>query len=391
MRAYWFVVIAALALAWGGWRYLGGGASDSGGAAEPATVAVARGTVTRSVLATGVIEAENLLSVGARVSGQIQTLAVAVGQEVKAGDLIAQIDDLDQQNEVLRAKAELERIKAQIAATNASIREADLGLTRKRQLNDKNLTTADDLEAAEAGLAVARAELDALVAQRAAADVSVSSAQLALERTRIVAPASGTVVAVVTEEGQTVNASSETPTIVKIANLDRMIVKAEISEADVVRVMPGQKVSFTLMGEPEQSYQAELRAIEPAPASIRDSDTIDTEEPVYYQALFEVENLDRKLRIGMTAQVTVLLAEAADVLTLPVSVLGPQGDDGTFPVEVLTATGARETRAITIGLSDSVTAEVRQGLAEGDRVVSDRDSTTEAATATMRRPPGSGF
>ena len=391
MRKFWVVILAALALVYGGWTYWESRTGEEGDG-PPATAAVTRGTVTRSVLATGVIEAENLLSVGARVSGQIQTLAVAVGQDVNAGDLIAQIDDLDQKNEVLRAKAELQRIEAQIAAKNASIREADLGLNRKRQLSDKNLTTADDLEAAEAGLAVARADLAALEAQRAAAEISVGSAELALERTRIVAPAAGTVVAVVAEEGQTVNAVQSTPTIVKIANLDRMVVKADVSEADVVRVMPGQRVSFTLMGEPDLRYDATLRAIQPAPASIRDSDTIDTEEPVYYQALFDVENPDRKLRIGMTAQVSVLLAEAENVLTVPSAALGEQAEDGTYPVEVWNeATQTREARAVSVGLNDTVTAEITGGLSEGELVVTDRASATSAATVTMRRPPGSGI
>ena len=230
------------------------------------------------------------------------------------------------------------------------------------------------------------------LAQIRQANISVDTARVNLGYTRIMAPIDGVVIAVVAEEGRTVNAMQSAPTIIKLAKLDKVQIKAEISEADVVRVMPGQRVSFTLMGEPDLRYDATLRAIQPAPASIRDSDTIDTEEPVYYQALFDVENPDRKLRIGMTAQVSVLLAEAENVLTVPSAALGEQAEDGTYPVEVWNeATQTREARAVSVGLNDTVTAEITGGLSEGELVVTDRASATSAATVTMRRPPGSGI
>lgn len=388
MKRSWITALMALALLGLGWWGYNQWKTDTT-VSEPATVKLGRGTIERTVLASGIIEAQNLLSVGARVSGQIENLAVSVGQDVKQGDLIAQIDNLDQQNEVLRAKAAQQQIEAQIAAKDASIRAARLVLARAQTLNQKSLTTTEDLEAAQASLDVARGDLGALEAQLEAAKVAVTSAQLALDRTRIVAPIAGTIVAVVTGAGQTVNASSATPTIVKIAQLDQMVVKADISEADVVRVKAGQKATFSLLGEPGISYDAELHGIEPAPASIKDSDTIDTDVAIYYKGLFDVANPERKFRIGMTAEVTILLDRASDVLVLPISTLGKQNADGSYTASVWnSATKQAETRTVTLGLNNNVTAEVTGGLAEGDLVIADRDNGVKAATTTLRAPPG---
>jgi len=387
LKTIW--ILLALALfggVYGYWEWSRAEATQL--ASPPVTVTVETGTVERSVLASGVIEAGTLVSVGARVSGLIETLAVDLGDRVAEGDLIAEIESLDQQNEVLQAEADLAQIDAQIAASRASLHEAELGLTRKQQLNDKNLTSGADLEAAEAGLAVARAGLKALEAQRARAAVAVTSAHLALERTRITAPVAGTVVAIVTAQGQTVNAANSTPTIVKIADLSRMVVKAEVSEADITRVAPGQAATLTLLGEPDIPIAASLRAIEPAPAAIKTSDTVATDKAIYYVALFDVANPDGKLRIGMTAEVRISLARAADVPVVLTSTLGAPKPDGTYQVEVWNpATTKRESRQVTIGVTDNITAEVTAGLVAGDLVVADRTSGTSAA-ANLRRPPG---
>jgi macrolide-specific efflux system membrane fusion protein len=358
----------------------------------PATVAVERATVETTVLASGTVEAANLVSVGARVSGQIEKLNVVLGDDVTEGDLIAQIDSLDQQNTLAQARADLKQIEAQIVAQEASIREARLSVTRTTQLNDKRLASDADREAAEAAVAVAEASLEALLAQKASAEINVASAGLDLERTRITAPITGTIVAVVTSEGQTVNSAQSSPTIVKIAQLDRMVIKAEISEADVVRVEPGQIASFTLLGEPDLAYDATLRAVEPAPPSIDASDEIETSEAIYYNGLLDADNPDRRLRIGMTAQVRIVLARAEDALTVLSSVLGPRNKDGTYTVEVWNDTArTREERIVQVGLDNNITAEILSGLTEGELVVSDRTSGTSAAISLRRRPSVLGF
>ncbi len=367
MKTLFRLVIVALVLLAGyfGWTQYRG----EGDAVVPQTATVTRGMVQETVLASGVIEASQLVSVGARTSGQIEELVVSLGDEVAAGDLIAQIDDEDQQNDLLQAQADLANIEAQIAAKKANIKQAELTLTRENSLHAQNYASQEDVEAAEAALEVYQAELDALNAQKASADVTVSTAQIALNRTQITAPMAGTVVAVVVDEGQTVNASTDTPTIVKLANLDKMIVKAEISEADVVHVAAGQKVSFTILGEPDAPFEAIVRDVEPAPSEIEDSDTIDTDEAIYYNGRLEVDNPDHKLRIGMTTEVSIVLDEAVDVLTVPSSALNST-PDGRYIVEIYDAeTGEVRPQPVEVGLNNKVTAEIKSGLEEGDVVV----------------------
>jgi len=334
----------------------------------PVVARVERGPVVETVLASGMLEASQLVSVGARASGQIETLAVALGDQVKAGDLIAQIDSQDQQNTVLQAQADLANITAQIAAKTATLSQARSTLARYETLGKQNITTQETVETAAANVAVYAAELDALEAQKSSAEVTVSSAEVALERTRITAPIDGTVVAVVVKEGQTVNASQSAPTIVKIADLSTMLVKAEISEADVMNVAKDQNVTFTTLGAADTPFHAVVRDIEPAPTEIEESDTISSDSAIYYNGLLEVANPDGKLRIGMTAEVSIELARADDVLTVPSAAI--KRDPGGTYVDVLDpATGAIDHRSVTVGLDNRLTAEISDGVAQGDLVV----------------------
>src|SRR5690606_25316348 len=205
--------------------------------------------------------------------------------------------------------------------------------------------------------------LDAQIAQ---SQLTVESAKLSLERTKIVAPNDGTVVALMVSEGQTVNANSATPTIAKIANLDTMVIRAEISEADVVKVRPGQRVYFTILGEPNNKIEATLREIEPAPTSIS-SDNASSGSAVYYNGLFEVPNPDHRLRISMTASVTIVLDEARNVLTLPASLVSRRGPDGGAMVMVYDEqTEEIRPARVEVGLNNNVNAEIKSGLSEGD-------------------------
>jgi macrolide-specific efflux system membrane fusion protein len=343
--------------------------------AAPVVATVERGSVVEPVLASGMLEAAQLVSVGARASGQIETLAVGLGDRVKAGDLIAQIDSQDQQNTVLQADADLANITAQIAAKQATLTQARATLARYEQLGKQNISTQETVDTAVANVAVYTAELDALQAQKSSAEVTVSSAAVALERTRITAPIDGTVVAVVVKEGQTVNASQSAPTIVKIADLSTMLVKAEISEADVMNVAKDQNVTFTTLGAADMPFTAVVRDIEPAPTEIEESDTISSDSAIYYNGLLEVDNTDGKLRIGMTAEVSIELNRADDVLTVPSAAI-KRGARGTYVDLLDPATRAISRHSVTVGLDNRLTAEISDGLEQGNIVVT---GTTVAA------------
>ncbi len=354
----------------------------------PDTVTVARGDIESTVLASGVLQASSLVSVGAEVSGSIKAVHVTLGQAVQKGDLIAEIDSLNQENAVKSAEAALAGIQAQRRNQEATLAKAEAALARQTQLSANSLVSQTELETAEAAVAQSKAQIDQLDAQIAQAELTVESAELDLARTQIVAPADGTVVALLVEEGQTLNANSSTPTISKIANLDTMVIKAEISEADVVKVKAGQKVYFTILGEPDTRIEATLREIEPAPTSIAD-DTSAAGSAVYYNGLFEVPNPDHRLRISMTASVTIVLAEARNVLTLPSSLVTRRGPDGGAMVMVYDPE-AEETRPaeVKVGLNNNISAEIISGLAEGDQVV---NATGARLTTTSGRGGAGGF
>ena len=147
-----------------------------------------------------------------------------------------------------------------------------------------------------------------------------------------------------------------------------------------------QQAILTLLGAPETPIDATLRSVEPAPASIEDSDVVDTSKAIYYNGLLDVANADGRLRIGMTAEVRIILDRAEDVLTVP-SVVISETEDGQTQVEIWdAATNTRATRDVTVGLDNSVTAVITAGLDEGDRVVSDRASGASAAVSFNRRP-----
>jgi len=338
-----------------------------------ATTPVSRGDIEQTVEATGVIDAYKLVSVGAQASGQVTSLKVQLGDTVKEGDLIAEIDATTQQNQVLNAQASLDQVKAQRAVQQASLREAELEFARQQQMLAAEATSRAEFDAADAKLKTARAQIQSFDAQIKGRETELGTARANLAYTRIIAPMDGTVVAVVTEEGRTVNANQTAPTIVMLARLDLVTVNADVSEADVVKIRAGMPVYFTTLGDPDRKYHATLRQINPAPATIvkKDSTTSDssTTTAVYYNALFDVENPDGTLRIDMTAQVSMMLKQAKNVLLIPAVALGPKSRDGQYLVRVAGADGMPAPRKVKIGINNGANAEVLSGLEEGDKVI----------------------
>lgn len=360
------------------------------------TATVQRADIEDAVLASGTLEAFRQVSVGAQVSGQIKSLKVDVGDEVRKGQLIAEIDSLPQTNSLRNAEAALATARAQWRARQAEEVQAEQTYKRQQVLRAADASSQADFEAAEATLNTVRAGVEALKAQVAQAEIAADTARINLGYTRIVSPMDGHVVAIVTKEGQTVNANQSAPTIVKIAQLDTMTIKAQISEADVVRVLPGQKAYFTVLGEPDRRYDATLRSVDPAPESLASesssssssSDSAASAKAIYYNGVFEVPNPERRLRISMTAQVRIVRAEARDALSIPSSALGARGRDGAYTVRVLDAEGRVQRREIKVGLNNSVNAQVLEGLEAGERVVLGEAAAGTSPAANTRMPRG---
>lgn len=359
----------------------------------PQTVAASTGNIEQTVLASGVLEASSLVSVGAQVSGTIEKLDVKLGDVVKKGDLIAEINSLDQQNAVKSAQAALASTTAQLHADQAAVKTAQASLTRSDQLAAKSLVSVADHETAQAAVETAQAKVEVDQAQLQQANLTVDTAQLNLSRTRITAPSAGTVVAVLVDEGQTVNAVQSSPTIVKLADLKDMVVKAQISEADVPHVKPGQRVYFTILGEPDKPINAKLVSIDPAPDSIAtesDTATPSTTTAIYYNGLFQVPNPDGQLRIDMTAQVTIVLDEAKDAVLVPSAAVHKSARGGTFVAVYDPATRKVHREQVSVGIDNNVMAQITKGLAAGDDVVATgvAGASQSPRSGQSRRPGG---
>ncbi len=352
----------------------------------------------QTVLADGTIKAQKQVTVGAQVSGQIKALHVTLGQQVEKNQLVAEIDDLAQQNALKDAEEALKNVQAQRAAKIATQKNNQLTYQRQQQILAKGVGVRADFDSIKATLEATQAEISALDAQIAQAEIAVSTAKLNLGYTKISSPIAGTVVAIPVEEGQTVNAVQSAPTIIKVAQLDTMTVEAQISEADVVKVKTGMPVYFTILGEPEKRFSATLRAIEPAPDSINDETTTTSSSTssssssstaIYYNGLFDVANPTGALRISMTAQVYILLNQAKNAVVIPATAL--ENDQGQYRVQVVDNSGKVSQRTVTVGLNNNVDAQILTGLQAGEHVIVSQGSTTSTNNKAPRMGPPMGM
>jgi RND family efflux transporter MFP subunit len=217
------------------------------------TATVQRTDLENAVLATGVLQALKQVEVGAQVSGQLKSLKVVLGQAVKKGDWLAEIDPVISQNTLAQEQAKLENLQAQKLAKEVRVKQAQLTWTRQQDMLAQDAAAKQDMESADAELRALRADAVSLEAQIRQQKLAVASAQTNLSYTRIVAPIDGDVVSISTLEGQTVVAAFQVPTLMKLADLSTMTVKAQVSEADVVRVKPGPAGVLHHPGRPRQA------------------------------------------------------------------------------------------------------------------------------------------
>ncbi|MEE4484164.1 efflux RND transporter periplasmic adaptor subunit [Serratia ficaria] len=345
------------------------------------------GDIENAVLATGRLDAIERVNVGAQVSGQVKSLKVKLGDRVAKGQPIADIDDLPQRNDLRTAEAALNLVKADLQAKRALLKQAESRFKRQRRMLDDEASSREDYESAEANLATARAELLSLNAKLVQAQIEVDKKKVDLSYTRVLAPMDGIVIAVVTQQGQTVNSSQSAPTIIKLARLDVMTIKAQISEADITRITAGQKAYFTIFSEPDRRYDATLRTIELAPESVMKDDSLagsssasgsgTSNASVYYNALLDVPNPENRLRIAMTAQVSLLLGEAKNALLVPIQAVHA-GEGKKQQVQVLTPNDQLETRTVKTGITDNVDIQILAGLKAGETVVLSQPSAQPA-------------
>ena len=364
LRRVGIVVLLAGLLGLGAWQGFDGLKKKDGPAVE--TAAVETGAIEDTVTAQGKLEPKEYVDVGAQVSGQIQKLHIDIGDNVKSGDLIAEIDPEIYESRVRADEARLKTLEAQKSEQQANIDQAQLKVDRNEKLVKSKAVSQEAYDDSKTALKIALAKLQSISAQIEEAQSALEGDKANLNYTKIFAPMDGTVVSLTAREGETLNANQTTPTIAQLADLDTMTVRAQVAEADVTRLTPDMPVYFTTLGAGPRRWNARVRQILPSPETVNDV--------VLYNVLIDVGNEDRQLMTGMTTQIFFEVGKADKALLIPVSaLLARQADSDTdagqaYKVKILEG-GAQTEKTIHVGIVTRAQAQVTQGLKEGDLVV----------------------
>ncbi|WP_103573539.1 efflux RND transporter periplasmic adaptor subunit [Campylobacter concisus] len=348
-----------------------------------------KGSFSKKVDATGEIFATELIDVGAQVSGQIKKLYVKLGDQVKKGDMIASIDSSTQQNSIDNKEAQLAIYKAQLESAKVALNIAKTQFDRENALFAKNATSKQEFESAKNTFSANSAKIKELEAQIKQTNIELSTARINLGYTKITAPRDGTVVSVQVEEGQTVNANQTTPTIVNIADLSHVKMKMQIAEGDITKIKVGTPVEYSILSEPTKKFQTTVSSIDPGLTTLSDgsygssssskssySSSSSSSSAVYYYAQSIVDNKDGILRIGMTTQNELLIANVEDAIIAP-SIGIKKDENGTF-VYVL-KDGKPVKTAVKTGIKDNLDTQIISGINEGDEIITSQGSSSEIA------------
>jgi len=350
-------LVGVLAAAFG-WYFLGGDGTD---ASSYRTETVVKGDLEKTVTALAQVRPKTFVDVGTQVSGQLRKVAVEIGDTVKQGQLLAEIDPTVYQTRVLADRAKIENLRAQLEQARAQLTLDQAREDRSRQLFATNATSKDAYELAAANLKINQAKISSFQAQIKEMEATLAGDEANLNYTKIYAPQAGTIVNQIAFEGQTLNANQTAPIIVRIADLDIMTVWAQVAEADIPRVSAGMPVYFTTLGTPDKRYTATVRQVYPTPETVNDV--------ILYNVLIDVPNKERELMTNMTAQVFFVLGSVKDAVLVPVSALRPHPrEKDAFFVRVL-ENGTVKPKRVTVGLQDRNLAEVKSGLKPGEQVV----------------------
>ncbi len=223
------------------------------------------GTIEKTITALGSLEPKNYVDVGAQVSGQLKAVNVEIGDRVQEGDLLAEIDSTVYKSRVESDKARLFELRAQYDLQNAKLALVRIQYERVKKLLVLKAASQDSADTAKTDVTIAETTLKTIEAQIKQAESTLEGDEANLSYAMILAPMSGTVMSQNVSLGQTINASQSAPTILQIADLDTMTVRADVAEADISRIKPGMKAWFTTLGNSSRRWHATVRQILPAP------------------------------------------------------------------------------------------------------------------------------
>ena len=356
-------------------------------APEVASDVVSRGAIVRTVSATGTLEAVTTVQVGSQVSGAVEALFADFNSLVKKGQVLARLDQSLYRSAIEQAQANLVRAEADLERSRVTLDDAESKLARARELTDRQLIPANELEAAAVTAAMAATQVRSAQAGVTQARASLQQAQLNLSKTVISSPIDGVVISRNVDVGQTVAASLSAPTIFLIAaDLTEMQLNASIDESDLGVIAQGQPVTFEVDAHPGESFAGIVKQLRLSPIVISNV--------VTYAAIITAPNPELKLLPGMTASLTVETARRDDVLRMPAAALrlrptpeqlealNASADDTVKGLARVWVLGEDGIRGVNVqgGLTDGAWTEiVDPPFAEGTRLVTRIAATTAAA------------
>lgn len=392
-------VVDALAQMVGGYAALNG---EHKAPARYRTVAVSRGTMIAAVTATGTINPVRTVMVGTQVTGRIQSLHADFNSMVKAGDVVATIDPAVYQARRDQAEANLATAQASVSNTLSVVAQRKRELDRIASLLEQQFVSQNDVDMARTLHQGAAAQLEVTRAQVLQAEAQLRATDLDLNSTVIRAPANGIVIARTVEVGQTVTAGFQTPNLFLIAqDLTQMQIDTNVSEADIGGIGMGDEATFTVDAYPAEVFHGTVKQVRQAPSNIQNVIT--------YIVVIKVGNRDLRLKMGMTAHVTVIVAKKDDVVRVPGAALRftpPRSDHSAAVAKTVHSSGPAEEPAgptavvwklgpeggpeaisIQAGMADEQYVEALAGeLKEGDKVIIGVDGPKEKKADAL--PPG---
>lgn len=349
------------------------------------TIVVSRSDIEATVSAIGTLKPRLQVEVGARVSGQIDRLHVKAGDIVDKGQLLAEIDPRIPQAAVNAGRAELANLRAKLTEQQAQLELTEQQHARQQQMLKDGSASLDAMQSAAAQYKMAAARVEQLKAQVEQVQSTLGGDETQLEYTRIYAPIAGTVISMTAEEGQTLNATYQTPALLHIADLSAMTVWTDVSEADIRKISADMPVYFTTLGGAGRRWQGRVRQILPAPpikeARSESSTALapSSRKVILYTALFDVDNADGALMPQMTAQASFVVAAATAVPVVPLPALAALADrPGLYQARVIDAKGRLEQREVKIGVRTRLSAEVLAGLQPGERLITGEKTAASA-------------
>ena len=330
-------------------------------------VTVELGDVLQTVQAAAVVQPKLKVDVGAQVTGQIRTVHVQLGQSVKKGDLLISIDPKQANNDLKQSEAAVLQQEITLETRRVDLAQAQAELDRQQRLLKGSATSVVDAEKAKTDAAKLDLDVRSQASLVGKLRADLENTRLKLGFTQITAPMDGDVVSIPVQEGQTVNAQYQSPTLMTLAVLDTMTIRAQVPEADVKLVHLGQQATFVSLGDSQKTHVGEVRLVQPIPEKVNGA--------VFFNVLFDVNNVRandkavRTLMSDMSGQARLNVAQAVQVPVIPLSALGAKEADGRYTVYLPgSADAGAIQRLIKLGLSDSNQAEVVEGLSLGERV-----------------------